>query len=120
MAPIREVTATRRPTPALLMCRSALRLVADAPTVAVSALAMASTEASITTTLVRSGPPRRTVRRRFPNEAARRAAWYTGRAGPDRPGPGEGAVATGLSLGSGVLTIGANHPAPTEEGASVK
>jgi hypothetical protein len=54
-----EVTATRRPMSVLLMWRAWRSWVAEAPTVAVSALLRARTEARARMTRLRAGPPKR-------------------------------------------------------------
>ena len=56
-APTNELTATRSPISVLLMWRWARSSMAEAPTVAVSALLSASTPASTRTICVRADPP---------------------------------------------------------------
>ena len=65
------VTVTSSPTSVLLMWRSCLSWIADAPTVAESALASASTDASRRITRVRSLPPRAVVTAFEPARASR-------------------------------------------------
>src|SRR5437667_3326898 len=69
-----EVTVTSRPTSVLLIPRSCRSWIAEAPTVVVSALASASTDASSRITRVRSLPPRAAVSAREPDRPSRPAA----------------------------------------------
>src|SRR5512132_274085 len=73
-AAMSEVTVTSKPTSVLLMPRSCRSWIAEAPTVAVSALASARTAASSRITRVRSLPPRAVVRARPPARPSRPAA----------------------------------------------
>src|SRR2546421_5031455 len=69
-----DVTVTSNPTSVLLIPRSCLSWIAEAPTVAVSALASARTDARRRITRVRSLPPRAVVSAREPARPSRPAA----------------------------------------------
>ena len=62
-APTNELTPTRSPMSMLSIWRCCRSSMAEAPTVAASALLKASTPASMTTTVVRADPPSATVSR---------------------------------------------------------
>jgi hypothetical protein len=65
-----DATVTSRPRSVLLIARACRSCVADAPTVATSALLRPSTPASTKTTRARAAPPRIPVRRSRPDAAA--------------------------------------------------
>src|SRR3954451_18294111 len=69
-----DVTVTSNPTSVLLIPRSCLSWIAEAPTVAVSALASARTDARRRITRVRSLPPSAVVSAREPARPSRPAA----------------------------------------------
>src|SRR5579875_3104627 len=73
-APTTAVTVTSRPTSVLPMPSARRSSTAEAPTVAVSALASASTHASSTTARVRAGPPTAAVSWRRAAAPPRRSA----------------------------------------------
>ena len=82
------VTETSSPMSVLSMCRACRSSTAAAPTVAVSALARASTQAMISTTLVRAGPPTATTSCLRAATLLRRTDLATGRNTRDRRGGG--------------------------------